>query len=322
MFVLAIILGGGHYFDALPGRARTVVAVAFGKQFLDHHFELVGFEMMQLDGAGRTFGGADAAAHALGGFDLSLAVLVAVGRGIRADGHARHAGDAFLLVHVRNLGADIELRLGQDGGRSRGGGARLRDVFINKLRRMRQDAQEDAFGGKIHRTQFHVGFHVETVGIERHLEHVGDALVVLQIHFHAGAEHDVVGLDRDRIGEVGAFERDDQAVVVGHLRRRVRRVTDEHHPGFARLLIVNFPEAVGPDIAVKHIDIGVGVAFLDVQCVFDGHRAADAAAIRMLFVARADALDHDDVLSLHRPGLVVQLLFQFDLGQDAVGLAV
>ena len=42
----------------------------------------------------------------------------------------------------------------------------------------------------------------------------------------------------------------------------------------------------------------------------------------MLFVARADALDHDDVLSLGGPDLLVQLLFQFDLRQDPIGLAV
>ena len=305
------------------GNGRAPVFLGFaGEELLDHHLELVGLEMMQLDGAGRTFGGANPAAHALGGFDLALAVLVAVGRGVRTNGHAGHARDALLLVHVGNLGADVELRLGQHGGRARGGGARLRNVFVNELRRMRQAAQEDAFGGEIHGPQFHVGFHVETVGVERHFEHVRDALVVLQIHFHAGAEHDVVGLDGERFGEVGAFERDDQAVVVGHLRRRFGRVTDEHHPGFARLLIVNFPEAVGPDVAVKHIDAGARVQFLDGQRVFDGHRTADAAAIRMLLVARADALDHDDVLSPGRPSLVVQLLFQFDLGQDAVGFAV
>jgi len=317
-----IILSWSHYLDALPGRGRAVAPVSTGEQLFDHDHELVGLEMMQLDGAGRAFGGANAAAHALGGFNLSLAVLVAVGRGIRTDGDAGHAGDALLLVHVRNLGADVELRLGQDGGRPRGGGARLRDVFINELRRMGQAAEEYAFGGEIHGPQFHVGFHVETIGVKRHFEHVGDALVVLQIHFHAGAEHDVVGLDGERVGEVGTLERDDQPVVVGHLRRRFRRVTDEDHPGFARLLVVYFPEAVGPDVAVKHIDVRIRVPFLDVERVFDGHRAADAAAIRMLFVARADALDHDNVLSLRRPGFVVQPLFQFDLGQDPVGLAV
>src|ERR1017187_2254894 len=137
MFLLAIILGGCHYLDALPGRGHavvpvaTVVSVSTGKQLFDHHFELVGLEMMQLNGAGRTFGSANAAAHALGGFDLALAVLVAVGRGIGADGDAGHAGDPLLLVHVRNLGADIELRLGQDRGRPGGSGARMQDVFIN-----------------------------------------------------------------------------------------------------------------------------------------------------------------------------------------------
>src|SRR5208283_3486341 len=91
--LLAIILSWCHYLDALPGRGLAVAPVSTGEQLLDHHLELVGLEMMQLDGAGRAFGGANAAAHALGGFDLPLAVLVAVGRGIRADGDAGHAGD-------------------------------------------------------------------------------------------------------------------------------------------------------------------------------------------------------------------------------------
>src|ERR1035437_2757003 len=85
MFLLAIILSYSHQLDALPGRGRAVAPVFTGEQGFDHHLELVGLEMMQLDGAGRTFGGANAAAHALGGFDLPLAVLVAVGRGIGAD---------------------------------------------------------------------------------------------------------------------------------------------------------------------------------------------------------------------------------------------
>ena len=227
-----------------------------------------------------TLGGADAAAHALGGLDLALAVLVAERRGIRADGDAGHAGDAFLLVDIRDLGADVELRFGKDGGGAGGGGARLGNVLVNELRRMGQPAKEDAFGGEIHRTQLHVGFHIEPVGVERHLEHVGKALVVLQVRFNAGAEDNIVGLDLERFGEVGALQADDQALIIAHLRRRFRRVADKDDTGLARLLVVEFPEAVSPDVAVEDEDVGGGVLFLDGQRILDGHRAADAAAER------------------------------------------
>jgi len=49
------------------------------------------------------------------------------------------------------------------------------------------------------------------------------------------------------------------------------------------------------------------------QGILDGHGAADAAAEGMLVVARANALDHDDILSLRRIRLVVQQFFQFYL---------
>ncbi len=278
--------------------------------------------MMQLDGPGRTLGGADAAAHALGRLDLALAVLVAERGGIGTDSDTGHAGDAFLLADIGDLGADVELRFGKHRGGASGGGSRLGDVLVDELRRMGQPAKENAFGGEIHRTQFRMGFHIEPVGVERHFEHVGNALVVFQVRFDAGAEHEGIGLDVERFGEVGALEANHQALVIAHLRRRLRRIADKDDAGLARLLVVKFPEAVSPDVAVENEDVGRGILFFDGQGILDGHGAADTAAEGMLVVARADALDHDDILSLGGIGLVMQEFFQFNLRQDARGAAV
>ncbi len=106
------------------GAICHVLNIFAGEELFDHHFELVGLEMMQLDGAGRTFGGANPATHALGGLDLALAVLVAVGCGEFQDeprpakfvGQRRETAfqvdrsiyDKILLDHAREFGVVVQ----------------------------------------------------------------------------------------------------------------------------------------------------------------------------------------------------------------------
>ena len=92
----------------MPGKHFTVAA---GEQLLNHHVELVRLEMVQLYGPGGTFRNAYSAAHTFRGLDLSFAVLVAERSRIRAECNAGHTGYALLLVNIRNLCADVELRL-------------------------------------------------------------------------------------------------------------------------------------------------------------------------------------------------------------------
>jgi len=62
------------------------------------------------------------------------------------------AGNALLLIHVRDLGADVELRLGQHGGRPGGGGPRLSDVLVNcNFGEWASPQRKTPSVGKIHR---------------------------------------------------------------------------------------------------------------------------------------------------------------------------
>src|SRR4030042_3547353 len=171
------------------------------EQFVDHYPELVGLEMMELRRVGGTFAGANSATHALGRLDLGLAVLIAERSVVRAYGETGHARDTFVLVDVRDLGADIELLFGKHGCGTCGGRLRLRNILVDALGRMGQPAEENALGCEIDGTQLHGSLDKEADAVERDLEHVRKPLV-LRVGLDAGAENDIVGFDFNRLGKV------------------------------------------------------------------------------------------------------------------------
>ena len=55
--------------------------------------------------------------------------------------------------------------------------------------------------------------------------------------------------------------------------------------GLAGLAIVGLLKSVGPQIAVEHVDIGVGPTALDLQGVLEGCGTTDLGTIRPLFIS-------------------------------------
>ena len=83
------------------------------------------------------------------------------------------------------------------------------------------------------------------------------------------------------------------AALLGHHGVAGFRITEEQHPGFARLLVIRLAESVGADVAAQNGHLSPRQAALDLQRVPDRFRTADPAAIRVLVVAAFDALNHD-----------------------------
>ncbi|HQQ25681.1 MAG TPA: hypothetical protein PLR51_05295, partial [Methanomassiliicoccales archaeon] len=98
----------------------------------------------------------------------------------------------------------------------------------------------------------------------------------------------------DRGAEDGVLDHD--LAVRGHLGHLVLRVADELHAELPSLLVHGLPEAVGPDVLVQDVDLGLGVLLLDLDGVLDRLGAAHAAAVGRLSVPGTNALDHDHVL--------------------------
>ncbi len=71
--------GGFNYLRFLVHTMHPVLifSIPAREQLLDHDQEIIGLKMMKLNRPSGAFRGADTAAHAFGGFDLSLAILVA-----------------------------------------------------------------------------------------------------------------------------------------------------------------------------------------------------------------------------------------------------
>ena len=109
-----------------------------------------------------------------------------------------------------------------------------------------------------------------------------------------------------------------------HLGLVSRVEPDKHHALFTGVGVHLFPKAVRADVPVEHIDLGIGVAFLDFQRVLDRYGAADTAAVEhgripigRRLVPWPDALDHDHLLEVRQLRcFLLQARFQFALRHD------
>src|SRR4030042_2054121 len=131
----------------------------------------------------------------------------------------------------------------------------------------------------------------EPVGIQWHLEHVGELPVILW-GINTGAQHDAVGFGFNRFREIRAIDGNSRVIPIGNDRRSLTSITDKDYAGFTCLLVVFFTETIGPYIPVKHKHINPGILFFHFKSIFNRHGAAETAAIGSLVVTRAGALNH------------------------------
>ena len=130
-----------------------------------------------------------------------------------------------------------------------------------------------------------------------------------------------------------------------HLNRTVQDVVLEHdrksgavyiYPGriflvvagkknaFAPCLgIVILEQAVHPHISIQDHDVHIGIEFFQLARMLHRALTANTAAVRVIVIPRADALDHDDSIPGSGPGrFVTHEFIQFELGHDAAVFAV
>ena len=99
-------------------------------------------------------------------------------------------------------------------------------------------------------------------------------------------------------------------------------IPDEDDSGFPGHPVILLSKTIGPNIAVKDINIGIRTFLLDAKGILNRHGTAYAAAIGMLIIAGTYTLDHDDVFTLTFELVSVEELFQFHLGKDIFRLPV
>ena len=87
------------------------------QQAIQHHVKLLGLKMVELNRTDGTFGSANTAAHTFRRRNLPLVVNVRKGCAVGASVNTGHSGDTLVLINFRDLGADIQMRLGKDGRR-------------------------------------------------------------------------------------------------------------------------------------------------------------------------------------------------------------
>ena len=128
----------------------------------------------------------------------------------------------------------------------------------------------------------------------------GQLLVVRGLD--GGGQVDEIGLDRTcrwRIGSKTVTSRPSSAF--GHHRFVVQGVPDEDHAQFPGLFVEQFPLAVGPDVPVEDVYVGVRILLLDGDGLRNGRGAADPRAVGPVVVPRAHALDKHDAVGIFQP---------------------
>jgi len=130
-----------------------------------------------------TSAGADAAAHALAASIWPLPSLLQNGAEYGADGDAGHAGDALLLADIRDLALTFQLLFWKGRVAARAAAARAWEMFSSMNLGEWASPQRKTPSVANPPRSLHVGFHIKSVGVQRHLEHVGKRAVFLQVRF-------------------------------------------------------------------------------------------------------------------------------------------
>jgi len=157
---------------------------------------------------------------------------------------------------------------------------------------MRQAAQVDAIGSKIHRAQLDMRFEEESFCSKRQLEQTAKGFIA-RFRFDAGTQNYHVGGQFELfIFRLSQYFNLQLIASFRDLGRFIFVEFDEHYTFSARLGVHPFAESVTADIAVENGNLGLWAALLDFESVFDGLLAANPRAVRMLLIARSNALNH------------------------------
>ena len=78
-----------------------------------------------------------------------------------------------------------------------------------------------------------------------------------------------------------------------HHRRIFGIKPEKEYPLTTGFGVIVFQKAVGSNIAVQDINLGIRIFFFNVQCIFNGRLTTYPGAVGVLFIPGSDALDHD-----------------------------
>jgi hypothetical protein len=106
-----------------------------------------------------------------------------------------------------------------------------------------------------------------------------------------------------------------------HSRRVVLVKLEKDNPMLPGFSIVVLHEAIGPDIPVQDVHVGLRVELFDVEGILHGILAADAGAVGIFFIPGSHTLDHDHITKIIGP-LIFKALAQFNLGRHPVIFAI
>ena len=237
-----------------------------------------------------------------------------------ADTH--QTGGAAAGINVRHHSTDGLFGIRQEAAGPGRCGHGLGDALADQLRGVGQTAQEDTLRGEVHRPQLGMRFDKVAEGISRQFQQGGKFFFI--VGPDAGAEDEGIGIDlyrhlQDMINEGNA----DFIALFGYLRRSLRIKTGKDDSQIPGLAVVVFQDAVGPHIPVEDHHVHLRIHFLHLQGIFYRPLAADPAAVGILLIPGAHALDKDGLIPLGHLGLVVMdFVSQFQLRHYPGVLAV
>ena len=139
-----------------------------------------------------------------------------------------------------------------------------------------------------------MGFEEEALAVQRDLEELREGTIFF-LRMNARGQNHQVGRDQQRHAQGLVEDRDLECMgVPRHLGLAVLVVAHKDDALLAGLGVVALFEAVGTDVPVKDVHVGLGGERLDAQGVLDGVGATHPGTVGVVGISRSHALDHDD----------------------------